>query len=514
METPLRTTRQDAGFSFDALPTEIINHICCFLCLHCQIDIVVDATSAVVVPAFQDQLVLARLSQCSKRLRGIAQPVLFHWYHGLEKEDYHIQFNRLAAFVRATIQAPRLAKSVRALAFYKYGDNAGLTISPTGVNRQDPGGLFQAAAAKLGGYLQDKWTRFIPTIDSLQELAMATLLSITQLCLQRTFVETPEKNWVHWSYDMSSLTYLAFVGNRHGLWCETTYHIQEAKALLRHAPNLRTLVAAECTGGQTSILQKFRRTPWDIALLSLRKLSIDGYLDNPAIIVRSCPSLEDLEILHDYDPFQRPINEERDLNHLRGTLRRLCCSATAHKGLGAAGRSGESARNEILRLVEFCHPAGENALKPSFVAFAVLEELEMDQSLLYGAVFSAGLDWDHPEAEDRSLRVTTPEDLLSRLPPSLQRLRVGCIICWPVLYRDLLALAHQRESQFPVLETVVIEVFVAPPEEEHQNLVDTLRSVAGVTVSICYVARSLVSRGLLSLGPGHAPVVPKPVVYS
>jgi hypothetical protein len=71
-----------------SLPTELISAICCLLCFHCYGGRVVDATSEAVAAAYEDQRAISALSRCSRGLRDIAQPILFHWYYDLEEEDY------------------------------------------------------------------------------------------------------------------------------------------------------------------------------------------------------------------------------------------------------------------------------------------------------------------------------------------------------------------------------------------------------------------------------------------
>ena len=223
--------------------------------------------------------------------------------------------------------------------------------------------------------------------------------------------------------------------------------------------------------------------------------------------------LEDLEYyddVHEEDQW-RVLNPERHLGHVRATLRRLCYSmvdtepwSQPSDGDGDAGRA-----QRILDLTDIDLEAKMDMSGLSFSSFPVLEQLELEQLLLYGPVFPT---LDDP-AEDRSSRLTNPEDFLVKMPPSLRRLRVGCIIYWPTIYRDLLALAKQA-SRFPQLRTVDLEVCKPPPQDEHRHLVEMFRALSNISVSVCQIARHPGSRGLLPARPGQPEVVLEPLVNS
>jgi len=63
-----------------------------------------------------------RLSQCSKRLRDITQPVLFHVFHSPVRHSSKATHRSLAAFVRILFSRPDLALSVRSLVLSAYDD--------------------------------------------------------------------------------------------------------------------------------------------------------------------------------------------------------------------------------------------------------------------------------------------------------------------------------------------------------------------------------------------------------
>ena len=63
-----------------------------------------------------------RLSQCSKRLRDITQPVLFHVFHSPVRHSSKATHRSLAAFVRILFSRPDRALSVRSLVLSAYDD--------------------------------------------------------------------------------------------------------------------------------------------------------------------------------------------------------------------------------------------------------------------------------------------------------------------------------------------------------------------------------------------------------
>lgn len=269
LELPFRTSNPSKlNTGLLSLPPELISAICSELCLHCRIDRVVEARSDAATAAVEDQRVISRLSQCSRRLRDIAQPALFHWYHGLEEEEYFRYAKRLASFVDAVIRNPGLAVSVRALALYDPDSDA----RPRCAFALDE--IYRPTAEALGGHLayRSPWSSKA-SVSDMCELAMAILPGLSQLRLQAFYdlSGSVDLHWSSWSYDMHSLTYLAFSGARKGDPREEgTYHIHEAKSLLRHTPNLRTLIAPDCSGGREIMLAwDFAREPWDVPLPKL-----------------------------------------------------------------------------------------------------------------------------------------------------------------------------------------------------------------------------------------------------
>lgn len=447
--------------------------------------------------------------------------MLFHWYHGGETDDGETDdgqggvdvLDRLVSFLRAIIRHPTLAASTHALALYeplssRYGHFATFA---------DPERSFGRVFEAVGGYLLQRWrntngqTLFL---DQLQELAIVRTPALSQLCLDRES-EFSDCSWGVWSYPMPNLKFLAFAGNRTGGLEEETYDLKDAMNLLRHAPNLDTLVAPDCWGGaSTRIRAHFQKQPWDLMLTGLKKLSLnDVTLDQLRPILDGCPVLENLEYFDDHR-LHGLLHEglERHLGDLRTRLRRLCFSVIPAE-LPDPDDDDSDEEDERAKFLEMqvWYFGEQSSLTPDFSTFSMLEDLELEQLLLYGPVFPTH---DDPR-ENRSIQLTTPGDLFRRLPPCLRQLRIGFAAYWPVIYRDLLALLEDPSRPFPQLRALTVEVFEAPPEHQHRHLAERLRSILGVSLTVCYVARSQhMSRGLLPARPGRPRLAHAPILYS
>ncbi len=505
---PLQAPRKEPGLHILDLPAEILDHICRVLCFHCQEKHAVIASRDILPPAFEDQKALSRFSQCSRRLREIAQPILFHWFHDGEEGGIRAkEVSRLARFLRAIIGSPTLAASTQALALYRRGQRPEF---------EDTDGFFRRAVEALGGYLPYLWhprTQGL-SLESLQELAMASTPAMSQLCLLRESRITGGA-WELWDYSMPSLKYLAFAGSRTLAMLDVTYDLREARSLLRCAPNLDTLVAPDCWGGgpgSVYVRQLFSGQRWDVPLARLKTLSVNNAsLEYLGTILRTCTVLEDLEYFDEHQ-MSGLLSLDDHLGHLRTTLRRLCYSVFPAE---LDDQISESETVQTLQEWFWEDPYKPvDPCYPDFSSFPVLEQLELEQLVLYGPVFPTSSD----PREDRSNIITTPSHIFRKLPRSLRRLRIGYVTDWPVIYRDLLALAEEpgpSPRPFPLLQEVAVEVFTAPPEHQHKNLGERLRSVLGVTLLVYYVARSeSVSRGLLPARPGRPKLVREPVLYS
>jgi hypothetical protein len=504
-ELPIRTSNSKPNStSLLSLPNEIISAICCSLCFHCRADQVVSAPSAAVVKAYRDQVAIAYLSHCSKRLRGIAQPILFHWYHELEMEDWRRRERRLESFVEAIIRNRHLAPSVKALAFYQpEPKRSGLSDAKVrGWRVYEVDMIARPTAEALGTrYLSRRARTSRPACFlELQGLAIAIAPRLSQLCFnnfpRRT--NTPY-NWTSWSYALPSLTYLALPEVKiHMPWAETTIHIREAKQLARRTPNLETLVFPEpsCGGRRMRVARRAIDEPWDVPLPKLKKLSLNGLaMPLAAQLLAHCPQLTDFE----YDEMPDDdggddeawtiLNPSQHLAHVQATLRRLCYSVRSSSlELASNHEDGNNvALHFYVSRYDYTIGGPRNAAFAacpsglSLAAFPLLEELEIDQILLYGPIFRPS--YSPMPTRGSCMRETTPEHFLSKLPRSLRRLHVSSVIYWPAMYRDLLALLEERE-RFPRLEQIVLQVYAAPDKEEGFDLVDRFWDARGVGVSV------------------------------
>ncbi|KAF3361120.1 hypothetical protein VdG1_00729 [Verticillium dahliae VDG1] len=426
-------------FSLATIPSETLDLICSHFCLHCNRTHAVDAPLAVVDNAFGDQKTL---------------------------QD--------------------LAASVRALALYQAPWTGLVQMTPTG---------------NAG-------------VTEMRQLQVELIADVTARSRQKL------------RHDDSG------GGLRAG--GEETYYYKEARNLVARAPNLRVLVAPDCEAESDHWMeQQYSGVPWDLSLAHLRRLSISGIeRGHLRAVLAGCPVLEDLEYFCEDTGFEDDVLcPGQDLALVVKTLRRLCYSVI--------GRENSSSINAELRVFDEEH-------YPSWAGFPALQTLEIDRMLIYGPTEEADSDDDdsdggdsdsdddeeasnsdqeqhHHTAEEsawpsaahepqdsqspgsrqtkkelRKMRKTTPEDFLSRLPPSLEMLRIGHITSWPAMYRDAVALADQAARRFPCLRTLRLEVVeMLPPQDEVTSLV-SLFEVAGISCSVTAVERQgRDSRGLL-----------------
>ncbi|KAL2261571.1 hypothetical protein VTK26DRAFT_3878 [Humicola hyalothermophila] len=529
MERAIANMNLNTGASTPApalliLPAEILVKISQNLCLHCRARRIGEIPHDEAAVGIQDQTALANLSASSRRLRTIAQPILFHFFHSLSR---HIDTRRrLASFVRALFHRPDLASSVKSLVLWTPNDRDLQRMSYEqflAVAVRDEDHTFARAAEKLGPW----WVgRQYGSLHELQELAIALASDATYVLLQRSFLgASPAKTWRDWTHPMKNLRHVVLVGWRKG-WPRDgySYHIKEARAFLRHATNLESLVAVECGGDGVGDLfvegrDELKALPWDLELPCLRKLSISGDNVGPEeveSIIRHSTVFEDLELFQGGVVWGRDVLDlERHLGTAKKTLKRLCYSAFPIK---ATLRQSDVCSEEEYELSDedddddyfdpTWHGLAGFELGFSLKDFSVLETLELEQLLLYGPVFE---EPDNVES-DRSCELVTTDEFLAKFPPSLMQLRVGCIFYWPIVFRDMLAMAGER-ARFPKLGSVTLEVRRIPPREELDCLVKAFRT-AGIALSICSVIRDPFSRGLLPTRPGFPVLFPEPVSYS
>ncbi len=272
---PLRALPRASGLNLVNFPS-VLDRICRQLCLHCQVEHVVIAGPDILPGGFENQTALARFSRCSRRLRDIAQPVLFHWYHASGAGSNSQELNRLVTFLHAILQNPTLARSTRALALCQTK-----IANLRWAKLDDSDGFFRRAVEARGGYrLQRRLpgTAHVahgraPRAGHGEYAGPVAALSAPRSPFH--FIEY----WPAWDYEMPNLKYLAFAGNQTDSRLEDTYDLKEARNLLRCAPNLATLIAPDCWGGESDI-HRLRawseEQPWDVVLAKLRKISLNN----------------------------------------------------------------------------------------------------------------------------------------------------------------------------------------------------------------------------------------------
>ncbi|KAH6855591.1 hypothetical protein B0I37DRAFT_424150 [Chaetomium sp. MPI-CAGE-AT-0009] len=451
------------------LPTEILIEISQHLCIHCHHPRIGEIPHDEAAIAIHGQTALANLTASSRHLRPITQPILFHFFHSLTGQiDTR---RRLARFIHTLFHRPDLAASVRSLVLWTPNDE--LPHGQPAVAIKDEDGTLARAAQRLGPW----WVgRDYASLSVLQELAIALAPEATYVLLQRNLGEEMERFpsrrwWTDWRHPMDKLRHVVLVGWRYR-WPtdDYTYHIKEAREFLRHARNLESLVAVDCGGDgvhQCLIprLDESMDLPWDVELPRLKKLSIGGDEVGPwevEAIIRHSTVFEDLEFIQGtLGWLPHALDLQRYLGNAKKTLKRLCYSIFSNKA--AFKESDVYDETFELRCLDEEWEFDKDwksmyrfEVGLSLKDFSALETLELDQAVLYGPVFDELVDAANPS----SCALVTTEEFLSKFPPSLMRLRMGCIFHWPIVFRDMLAMAEDR-ARFPKLRSVTLESEIA-----------------------------------------------------
>ncbi|RGP69674.1 ammonia transport outward 2 [Fusarium sporotrichioides] len=546
------------GTKLTDLPVEILQSICGYLCLHCQIPHAVDAPGFLTRTALLGQRALASLSRTCSYLRAIAQPVLFHHYlsdpsycvprlphddsdeHTLRANLSNVRHNfrerrRVTLFLRTLLDRNDLASSVHALSlhqtpwdpFVQVYHRADVEVARL---RQLESALVADVVARSiqkllarapGGYLTKSRGRIDDSLEFVQELVVAlSVCSLEQLCIERSMfldgLDNVPYDWRSWSYHLPKLEYLAFLGQR--VPDAETYYYKEARGLVSSAPNLRTLVLPDCHATtERWVAQQWKNVSWDVSLELLTKLSLSGIRRNHLrTILAGCPFLEDLEYSCEDTGFDLDILcPEEDLAAVKGTLRRLCYS------IHRANFDGTS-EPELEMLDEDYYP--------SWTVMPALRTLEVQRALLYGPVEDktvvtdrvsyTATDGGTPENDDDDsdqqtlpfpssrktckMDMTTAEDFMSRLPPMLELLRIDDIICWPVMYRDAFALAKVAPFRFPHLRKLDLEMrHSCPPKDEIASLIG-ICSDANIVCRVLLEGQGGIERSFVGRSPGSA----------
>lgn len=492
-EVPLSRCKRRC-LSIDDLPVEIFTAICRNLCVHCQHAHVVDLPSDEIDHAIEAQQALSRLSRTCRRLRSIAQPILYHCYYSGRQSnlsdssesqgDTDVRGHEvgiLRVFLRTLLQRPDLAKQVRALALFALREDS------AGKTPQDMQDLFRQAGERAG-------FRALPSyeqVDSkwLQEASIMAAPFVEQLLIYRSSSEGLQ--YIRDSpFYLPNLKYLVLPGQ--GKNPDECCHIQQMQDVLVKAQNLEILAAsdADC-GTDIPLRERFRAEPWETALSSLRRLSLHGLdPDNLAKILRRSPVLEDLEYFCDMDKYT--VLQHNHLAPVSRSLRRLCYTSTTWE------HTSGGAQDIIEHVSMFLRWDSSLRGDASFVDFPRLEILEIEQLLLYGPVFD-----NEEERKERFevMKDTGPEIFMASLPSSLRILHIGMVLAWPEMHRDLLGMAG-KIYRFQNLGVVAVDPYEAPPKEQVKELEDAFATV-GVVFRIGQTTQVPFGRGMLGVRPGH-----------
>jgi len=528
LELRTKPMAKDDKLSLDDLPTEIILDICERLCLHCCVDRVAEAAPDKIDAGFKNQKALSSLSKCFRKQKAIVQPFVFHWYHshGFRGDgDYARMRPRVVKFVHALILRPDLARSVKALDMYLASTDSTIYNTALAPSESEVPGFqnaFRQAVTALGPFLASRpWA--MAGLFRCQQLAVALSFAAEHLCFSWLSAGS-NSYWAGWDHALDNVTYLALPGLRKiNETRSKTYHISQARGLLRQCTNLEVLVAADC--GSCTFdgdirhhgRQEWELQAWDVDMPKLKELSINGvtiaYL---ATITQRCPALDDLEYFEDSS--NSTWIEFRDTAHhlpiIASNLRRLCFSTTAVSPEQMRESSSSRIRHELpydltpdgRRIwddLDYYHQPVEargiiaissvmwNRLGLSFALCTRLETLEVEDFVLH----------------ERGQSPAIP--FISKLPPNLRHLRLGHITYRDVVYPLMMELAVEADS-FQNLESVMLELGYLTHkhyEDDFRRLAEAFRP-AGVTVTICYSTRTWMSRGLLPARPGHKELIP------
>jgi hypothetical protein len=521
LSPPINVVRRTARFTH--LPTEILSSICEFLCLHCRTGCVANQDRGVVRAGQHDQRTLAHLARTCKKLREVAQPVLFHWYHSgciptkrsLSKWEWdgmtsgsQAEDDQLMPFLRSVGELPALAAAVQSFVLF--------TIDLRRSYTKDHGGLARYIAGNIGAQedgpgLCDNWLEYSAPfiLPRLKECLVVGMPGPSAFyCLKNCPVRLPH------------LTYLAL-----SPWVEMdSYHMAETSHLLACIPNLEVLIAPDCGSGTDRRHASLRRgCSWDLRLEKLRVLSISNLApDFLETYLRGCPALEDFEFYCDLERQDPPLSLEH-LGHVRETLRRFCYSATPPWLLNGTWRVGWEYPDEVdqddmerdkdmandLSWWSSYHTMAQDETPDDHInpfdasVYPRLEILEIEQILLYGAAFNRSTRAQ--KFADMAQHGT--DALMARLPPSLRVLHIGMVVAWPELRRDLTGLALVARTRFPHLHTVHIDTFVDQlhdplPGDDVQEIAGLLRA-AGIVFRVGRTPEGSSARGMLGPRPGR-----------
>lgn len=528
----------------------LIALICQQLCAHCQYPgHVVDQSREVIAEAHKGQATLARLSLTNKAIqRNVAQLILHHMYHSgnipvLDDErNYTTQAqpqpdqSRLPLFVRTIYENRRLAGVVQAFTFFPYVEEFGQEIpSPLQPLGDGTMAAVQALAAQAGitkltcPYDEERPQPWDARWYSL--VAMFSLPSLQQCLITCSDQYIDELEYLQSCVvRLESLSYLCVVP-----WgSQSTFHIFETRAIIRNAPNLKTLIAPDCGAERTfSIPEHYMeiKARWDVPLKNLRKLSLSTVRRSVLVqILDHTPMLEDLEFYGDIEECtikEPPLLFAEDFQNVHSTLRRLSYSITGPIGYNCTDRRlyGWECKDDVdeTHLIKEATMFWQENLEKSpgrttrlackplhfepFDAsrFSRLEILEIEQVLLYGNKDYANKARPYLDHSDD---YPGSSILRHRLPESLRILHVGTVFDYKRQHQDLYTLVRDMGyfNLFPHLDYVHLDIFAYEMYKDELEVLDFglfRQGSNGPTIIAGPVPRGPFLRGMLPPRPGN-----------
>ncbi|OBT76893.1 hypothetical protein VF21_04723 [Pseudogymnoascus sp. 05NY08] len=471
-----------------SVPNEIIAQICSYLCSHCQNPGVFPNSNT--VEARTEKVTLARMCRASKRICSIAQPVLFHYYacgnlprkvhtefseHYADwnREQWNLEDDKLAVFVRTLITRPELAACVESLQL----KSSGVQDVCTPELMKILGDAGSALGFKLPtGWRWDGWTGKYPKLwtDEVQPgsfnenrldfhkwlMAVAIALTPRTESLMHMCEYLEDLDWSMGTQRMlPALKTLALRGAQ-----RSDYFLFQIHPFLTSAPNLQTLYAFDCRGNAISsfLILSFEEDDgdsWteDLAVGKLRKLVLDE-IPTAAFekLMERCVDLEDLVY---YIHFWIDCPDiTRAFSQTEKKLKKL--------SLGYLPNPVTTGYESVLDDEDYATIPIITSLRE----FTQLEELVLDQALLY-------------RKSDSSVDTGRLETLL---PPSIRKVHFTYV--YKSMYEDLMHLASVATRCFPKLRSIKIGlVSPIPPERveeiEHMKTVEPAFADVGVHVS-------------------------------
>lgn len=442
---------QESGAIMDRLPVEILQHICSFLCCHCQFpDQFPNADTGEVRTA---KSALASLCAVSRSVHDAAQPILYHYYATgnlpivyKDYTDFPEEDDKLPAFLHTIIRRPDLAQHVKALQLVSTQNISGCTrelvqifneaseklgISVHRPKEEDWGESSRSDFAIEKPYYSRPHMHALSVHHWLEELAILLLPNVTMLFVARDW--PGEYSCIFESgRTLPSLKTLALIPN------QLDNHIFSADDLFKAARNLETLYAISCGAEMVSssddefLLWYEHRQGSSICGLpvSLKKLVISGIEgDDLALILEGCSEVIDLHYILDRgDRSSEGCEGLLDaLNPISKTLQQLHIKM--------------SGPCEFESYLSFEDSLPDNyATIETLERFTNLEKLVIDQASIYCPSF--------PSDEASCVR------LAGLFPQSIQEISLTFV--YKAFNEDLERLAQEAPWALPNLRTVRI----------------------------------------------------------